>query len=140
MTTTPVASGPDASPRRLDTRPTGADRAFVLSARAIGLTVLVITGSIGLFLAYQAVPTLRHYGLSFFTTSQWAPESDQLGIAAVLVGTVSIAAVAIVIAFPLALATALFISEYAPARLRPLPTEVGRGRHTVARPRSPGET
>jgi len=42
-----------------------------------------------------------------------------LGIAAVLVGTVSIAGVAMAFAFPLALLTALYISEYAPAGARP---------------------
>ena len=41
-----------------------------------------------------------------------------LGIGAVLVGTVSVAAVAMVFAFPLALLTALFISEYAPAGIK----------------------
>jgi len=90
-----------------------------LSATAIGASVLAVTGGIGLFLAYQSVPTLRRYGFSFFTESQWQPEADVLGISAVLVGTVSIAAVALLFAFPLALATALYISEYAPARLRP---------------------
>jgi phosphate transport system permease protein len=79
----------------------------------------VIPGGVGLFLAWQAYPTLQHYGWSFFTTQQWSPESDVLGIAAVLVGTIQVAAVAMFFAFPLALMTALFISEYAPARMRP---------------------
>ena len=84
----------------------------------IAASVLVITGGIGVFLAYQALPTLRHYGLHFFTTQAWNPESDKLGIAAVLVGTFEVAAVAMVISFPLAIATALYISEYAAPRLR----------------------
>jgi phosphate transport system permease protein len=88
--------------------------------RAVGTTVLLITGGIGLFLALQAWPTLRHYGLSFFTETQWEPEADVIGIGAVLVGTFSVALVALVVAFPLALLTALYISEYAPPRLRGL--------------------
>lgn len=87
-------------------------------ARSIGVVVLVVTGSIGLFLGYQAIPTLRHYGLGFFTQSQWQPEIDKIGISAVLLGTFEVAAVALLVAFPLGLLTALFISEYAPARLR----------------------
>ena len=55
----------------------------------------------------------------FFTESAWQPESDILGIGAVLVGTVSIAGVAMAFAFPLALLTALYISEYAPAGIKP---------------------
>ncbi|HEY3437419.1 MAG TPA: phosphate ABC transporter permease subunit PstC [Actinotalea sp.] len=109
---------PPAEPRVLSRASVGADRVFVVGARAVGGTVLAITGGIGIFLAVQAVPTMRRYGFSFFTETQWQPEADTLGIASVLVGTVTVAAVALVIAFPLALATALFISEYAPLRLR----------------------
>jgi len=84
--------------------------------RATATTVLLITGGIGLFLAWQAVPTLRRYGFSFFTETQWEPDADVVGIGSVLVGTFSVALVALVVAFPLALATALYINEYAPAR------------------------
>ena len=105
-------------PRPLDPAPSPVDRIFRGSVRSVGLLVLAITGSIGLFLALQAIPTLRHYGWSFFTTADWQPEHDILGIAAVLVGTACVAVVAIAVAFPLALTTALFISEYAPPRAR----------------------
>ena len=109
---------PPAVPRTLSRASVGADRVFVVGARTVGGTVLAITGGIGIFLAVQAVPTMRRYGFSFFTETQWQPEADTLGIASVLVGTVTVATVALVIAFPLALSTALFISEYAPLRLR----------------------
>ena len=111
--------GSDPEPRRLSRRATGADRVFELSSRTIGATVLAITGGIGIFLAWQAVPTLRHYGFAFFTEAAWQPEQDKLGIAAVLIGTVSVALVAMTIAFPLSVLTALYISEYAPARIKP---------------------
>lgn len=107
-----------AVPRALASTHTGADRVFAYVARSTGATVLLITGGIGIFLAWQSVPTLKHYGLGFFTETQWQPESDVLGIGAVLVGTFSVALVALAVAFPLSLATALYISEYAPARLR----------------------
>jgi phosphate transport system permease protein len=106
-------------PRKIARKSSGADAVFEHTFRVIGASVLVITGGVGLFLAWQAYPTLRHYGWSFFTTQQWSPESDVLGIAAVLVGTVQVAAVAMFFAFPLALVTALFISEYAPIKMRP---------------------
>jgi phosphate transport system permease protein len=81
--------------------------------------MLIITGSIGVFLALQSIPTLRHYGWGFFTTADWYPDRGDVGIASVLLGTLTIALVALSIAFPLALATALFISEYAPSRIKP---------------------
>ncbi len=115
---TGVSTGAPDTPRRLAGGHAGADRVFVVAMRATATTVLLITGGIGVFLAIQAVPTLRHYGWSFFTETQWEPDADVVGIGAVLVGTFSVAAVALVIAFPLALATALYISEYAPERFK----------------------
>lgn len=110
--------GPPPEPRRISRKASGADAVFENTSRVVGATVLVITGGVGLFLAWQAVPTLRHYGFSFFTESQWSPETDVLGIAAVLTGTISVALVAMVFAVPLALATALYISEYAPPKIQ----------------------
>ena len=109
---------PSAVPRPISRAATGFDKVFVGGARGIGATVLVITGGIGLFLAIQSVPTLRYYGLSFFTESQWQPEANVLGISSVLLGTLTVALVALSFAFPLSLASALYISEYAPLRVK----------------------
>jgi phosphate transport system permease protein len=108
----------DAKARPISRRSTGADAVFANGARVVGASVLVITGGVGVFLGYQAIPTFKRYGWSFFTTQEWSPDTDTIGIAAVLVGTFQVALVAMIIAFPLALATALYISEYAPARLK----------------------
>src|SRR5262249_126224 len=54
----------------------------------------------------------------FITTQQWSPDGGRFGIAAVIVGTVLIALVAIATALPLAMGAALYISEYAPRQLR----------------------
>ncbi len=120
VTTLPLqdASAAEATPRAISRKATGADKVFVFSIRVVGSVVLVITGGVGIFLGWQALPTLRHYGWSFFTESAWQPEADVLGIAAVLSGTVLVALIAMSIAFPLALITALYISEYAPAGIR----------------------
>ena len=80
--------------------------------------MLVTTGAIGVFLGYQAIPTLHHYGLHFFTQAEWNPGLDKLGIAAVLVGTFEVALVAMVVSFPLALMFAVFITDYAPRRMK----------------------
>jgi phosphate transport system permease protein len=107
VTTLPVspalADPPEVAPRKLARTATGGDRVFELTATSIGALVLLITGGIGAFLAWQSIPTLERYGWAFFTESAWQPEADVLGIGAVLVGTISVAAVAMVIAFPLAL-------------------------------------
>ncbi|MEV4760389.1 phosphate ABC transporter permease subunit PstC [Micromonospora sp. NPDC049559] len=94
------------------------DRVFRGVAYGNGALVLLVMGGIGLFLSLQAVPTLRAYGWSFFTENDWNPEQNRLGITAIVLGTVLVALVAIAVAFPLALLTALYIAEYAPRRLR----------------------
>jgi phosphate transport system permease protein len=105
-------------PRRPVASLSGTDVVFRGSARLIGALVLLITGSIGVFLALQSIPTLHHYGLRFFIENRWQPEEDLIGISAVLVGTLDVAVVALAVAFPLALTTALYISEYAPPRVK----------------------
>jgi len=108
----------DDAPRAIDPGLATSDRVFQHTARSVGTFVLVLTTAIGLFLGYQAIPTLRHYGWSFFTESRWSPEHDIIGLSAVLVGTVEVALIALAVGFPLAFLTALYISEYAPPRLR----------------------
>ncbi|MEY2424784.1 MAG: phosphate transport system permease protein [Actinomycetota bacterium] len=105
-------------PRKIDPGLSTADRVFEWSARSVGMFVLVLITSIGLFLGYQALPTVHRYGVRFFTETQWSPERDVIGLAAVLVGTIEVALIALSIGFPIALLTALFINEYAPVRVR----------------------
>ena len=97
---------------------TTGDQVFRRGTTVIGVLVLVITGAIGLFLGYQSIPTLQRYGLGFFTENQWQPENDIIGISSTLLGTLQVALLALSMAFPLALGTALFITEYAPGRTR----------------------
>lgn len=108
----------DPVPRQLDPGRQLSDRVFHGTAKTVGLFVLGVTGAIGLFLGYQAIPTLRHYGIHFFTQVNWEPELNRIGIAGVLLGTVEVALVAMVVSFPLAITMALFISEYAPRQVK----------------------
>ncbi|WP_412539229.1 phosphate ABC transporter permease subunit PstC [Longispora sp. K20-0274] len=106
-------------PRAIAERPAPSDRVFGGALRFAGLAVLVTMGLVGTFLTIRAVAALRVAGWSFFTTEIWEPDSGTFGIAAVITGTVLIASVAIVVAVPLSVGTALYISEYAPRRLKP---------------------
>lgn len=119
-TSSQVAAFDGTVPRELDSGRAPADRVFHYSARSIAVLVLVIFGSIGVFLGYQSIPTFRHYGLTFLTRADWQPELNRIGISSTLLGTFEVALVSVVIAFPLALMSALYISEYAPARLKGL--------------------
>lgn len=107
-------------PRPIAVRHSLQDRVFLQVVRVLAFTVLVITSGIGIFLGIQSVPTLEHYGLSFFTEYRWLPSQDIVGIAAVVVGTIQVAVIALLIAFPLSLLTALYITDWAPGWARPL--------------------
>jgi phosphate transport system permease protein len=96
----------------------GADRAFRGIARGGGTLILVVMTLIGTFLGFRAWQALHASGTSFLTTQDWNPDGGHFGIAAVVVGTVLIAIVAVVVAVPLAMGAALYISEYAPRRLQ----------------------
>jgi phosphate transport system permease protein len=114
----PDAGLPPATPRAIEASSDLGDRIFRRGSMAAGLAVLAIMAAVGLFLSVEAVQALRVTGFSFLTTAEWQPDRGQFGIAAVLTGTVMIALVAVSIALPVSMGTALFIAEVAPPRLR----------------------
>ncbi|MGW2549879.1 phosphate ABC transporter permease subunit PstC [Streptomyces sp. NPDC001635] len=105
-------------PRRLYPDPGLSDRVFRGVLRGGGAFVLAIMLLVGGFLTYRAWQALSVAKWGFITTETWEPDGGNFGIAAVLVGTILIALVAIVFAVPMALGTALYISEYAQPRIR----------------------
>jgi phosphate transport system permease protein len=118
LTPGPPSVPSDDRPRTIVASPSAGDRIFRTVLRAAGLTVLVITGMILVFLVLRSLTAFQAVGFRFFTTSSWFISTNQFGIAAILPLGVLIALIALIIAVPIGLATALFISEYAPPRLR----------------------
>jgi phosphate transport system permease protein len=106
--------------RQLKARFSVTDLVFRAIARAGGSVVLIIMILVGTFLAYRAALALHKAGWSFLTTAAWNPDGGGFGIAAVMVGTFLIAAIALLIAIPLATGVALYISEYAPRAMQRL--------------------
>ena len=82
----------DQAPRRISSRIGPTDLVFRVVARSGGALVLVIMVLVGTFLAYRAWQALRKAGFSFLTTQDWNPDGGRFGIAAVIVGTILIAA------------------------------------------------
>ncbi|MCA1941989.1 MAG: phosphate ABC transporter permease subunit PstC [Yonghaparkia sp.] len=94
------------------------DRIFRRLAFAGGVSVLAIMLLVGIFLAIRASDALSVAGWSFFTEQAWEPDTGRFGIVAIIVGTILIALVAIIVAVPLASACALYITQFAPQRIR----------------------
>ncbi|MGZ4671750.1 MAG: phosphate ABC transporter permease subunit PstC [Ilumatobacteraceae bacterium] len=106
-------------PRGLQVRRSRGDRVFFGGVSFSGLVVLLIMIAVGLFLAVEAAQALRVTGVwSFLTTAEWETDRGKFGISALLLGTVLIAAVAVAVALPISIGTALFITEVAPNWLR----------------------
>ena len=64
----------------------------------------------------QAWPAIRHFGVDFIWTNAWNPSSELFGAASFVFGTIITSFIALVIATPLAIAIALFLTEIAPRR------------------------
>lgn len=105
-------------PRKLTVVRDLPDRVFKVVATGGGVTVLAIMLLVGTFLTLRASKAISSAGFSFLTTQAWDTDNRHFGVAAVLIGTILIALVAICVAVPLSTATALFLTEYATPRLR----------------------
>lgn len=109
-------------PRVATTEPRPSDKVFRGVVTAGGLSSLVILGLIALFLAYRGFEVIKQEGLGFLTNAEWSITLDesanvvdsQFGLSAMLVGTILCALVAVIIAVPISVFSALFLNFYAP--------------------------
>ncbi|MCU1592802.1 MAG: phosphate transporter rane protein 1, PhoT family [Frankiales bacterium] len=118
--TTPVADPTVAPSSALSGGSTGrGDRVFFALTGASGIALVLTIVAIGAFLVVQAVPALRDDTTSFLTTKAFLPEADRptFGIAVLVSGTVITSLIAMVLAVPVALGVAIFVTQYAPRRL-----------------------
>ena len=108
--------------RIMHDRPGRIDRLFDRVTLLAGLFVLVILALVGIFLLFQARHALAESGWSFFTRTVWRTDLHpaQIGVLGLLFGTVVVSIVAVVIAVPVGVVTALYIAEYAPLKARKL--------------------
>jgi phosphate transport system permease protein len=95
------------------------DRLFRGMSVGSAAFVLVIMAAIAVFLIWKAIPALNANEANFFSYEQWFPNGTppMFGIAALAFGTVATSILAIIIAVPIAVGVALFISNYAPIRV-----------------------
>jgi phosphate transport system permease protein len=103
---TPAAAPAGGAPRRLG------DRVFSGLSTGSGVLILVVLAGVALFLVSESLPVLG-------ADSEELPGGEGFGsyIAPLLFGTIYAAVLALLLATPLAIGIALFISHYAPPRL-----------------------
>lgn len=94
-------------------------RNFTLVVACITVVLICL---IGIMLGWVSRPSFHHSGLSFYTTTQWDPvgvsedkkTGDLFGVFPFVYGTLITSAVALIIAVPLSIGAAIFLSEVAP--------------------------
>jgi phosphate transport system permease protein len=121
--TSPVAPivdaiGPAAPPRTLTGTSNAADRLFRAVLTLAALAIPVLLG----FLVYELYTGSRlamgQFGFSFITDSVWDPVAEKFGAFPLIFGTLLSSFLALLIAVPLSLGVAVYITEFAPKFLR----------------------
>jgi phosphate transport system permease protein len=116
------------APRTITTEPRRSDKVFRGVVTAGGLSSLLLLGLIAVFLSYRGFEVLREEGIGFITHSDWSITTDDagnvieshFGLAAMLVGTILCSLIAVAIALPVSVFSALFLNFYAPGWLKKL--------------------
>jgi phosphate transport system permease protein len=97
-----------------------ADQVFRSFVILCALAVLAIVGLIFYELVSQSHLSISKFGLSFLKKQIWDPVAEDFGALPFIYGTVVSSLLGLLIAVPLSIGTALFITEICPGRLRPV--------------------
>ena len=94
------------------------DRAFEWLTLAMASSVVVLVILIGWELWVGSSLAIKKFGFHFLATSTWDPVAEQFGALPFIYGTLVSSAIALVIAVPLGIATAAYLTELAPLWIR----------------------
>ena len=93
------------------------DVVFQGIAVAASVAATAVLGLIAFKVVEQAWPSIQHFGLSFVWTEVWNPVTDEYGALTFVYGTVVTSVIALLLATPISIAIALFLTEIAPRRI-----------------------
>jgi len=94
------------------------DFLFRIGTGTFGVLLVVLVCAIGVVLARQSVLSVQKFGMNFWRTEIWDPVAGEFGALPFIWGTLYSSVLALLIATPIALGIAVFISELCPAVLR----------------------
>jgi phosphate transport system permease protein len=94
------------------------DALFRIITRTAAITVLMLLGGVIVALVSGSLPAFRTYGLDFLTTEVWNPVTEKFGALAPVYGTLVTSLIAMLIAVPVGLMVAFFLTELCPMWLR----------------------
>jgi phosphate transport system permease protein len=94
------------------------DKAFEWLTLGMALAVIVLVFLIGWELARGSSLAIQKFGFHFLTTSTWDPVTEEFGALPFIYGTLVSSLIALLIAVPLSIATAVYLTELAPLWIR----------------------
>lgn len=94
--------------------PNISDKIFKAILFIFGGFIILLTVSILVVLLINSYPAIREYGLKFIITNDWDPVNHNFGALAFLWGTLYSALISLIIAVPVGIGIAIFITELAP--------------------------
>ena len=94
------------------------DLAFRHTTRAAAVGVLLLLTGVIISLVAGSLPALRTFGFEFLTTERWNPVTEKFGALAPIYGTIITSFIAMLIAVPVGLMIAFFLTELCPQWLR----------------------
>lgn len=94
------------------------DRIFLALTALATAGVVTLMVALVVVLLYGSRATIQAYGLSFLYTEVWNPAANVYGVVPFVVGTVLTSAIALLIAIPLGIGAAIFLTQQAPRWLR----------------------
>lgn len=94
------------------------DNIFHQVSKLSAIFVLVVLGGVIVSLFIGALPALHEFGFGFLTTESWNPVTEKFGALAPIYGTIVTSLIAMLIAVPLGLMIAMFLTELCPMWLR----------------------
>lgn len=94
------------------------DHLFRHATRAAAIAVLVILGGVILSLIYGSLPAIQAFGFGFLISQSWNPVTENFGAAPAIYGTIMTSVIAMLIAVPVGLGIAVFLTELCPHALR----------------------
>lgn len=97
--------------RKWGSRSGFSDVVFRGTARACGVLVILVAAGIFLELARNSTLSIEKFGLGFLTSQSWNPVTEEFGALSSIFGTVASTTIAMVLAVPMSLMLALFLTE-----------------------------
>jgi phosphate transport system permease protein len=114
-----AAGAPQAGPPRKPLFATRAqDRIYHAILFVASVSILVLVGAIALELALSSRVSLHRFGWRFFTRTAWNPVTEDFGALSFILGTLYTSFLALLIAVPISLGAAIYLTEIAPRWIR----------------------